>query len=187
MAKAKKVKENKVIAEVTHSGITENIHMENDGTITITPVETIIEEPIVGDEPPSVTLDEVEEVVEETPITEPPVQKVEEVKVISNEELTNEEKLLKFLESRDKGEIKLNDFLKSLYGVPKYNEPALWLKQSSSKEIRNMLDKLNKQGDYQVVNGNHLRLGAFYYPDTTTMKTEYHNLNTVPISVVKVN
>jgi hypothetical protein len=181
MAKAKKVKE--VIEEPKVELPIETI------------IETPVEEPIVGDEPPSVTLDEVKQVEKDVvqteevfiPVIEKAIEQIKEAKVVSNEELTNEEKLLRFLESRDKGEIKLNDFLKSLYGVPKYNEPALWLKQSSSKEIRNMLDKLNKQGDYQVVNGNHLRLGAFYYPDTTTMKTEYHNLNTVPISVVKVN
>ena len=179
MAKAVKTKKVKEIIE------------EPKAELSIEPIiETPVEEPIAGDEPPSVTLDEVKQVVEvvkETTVIKPTVEKVEEVKAISNEELTNEEKLLKFLESRDKGEIKLNDFLKSLYGVPKYNEPALWLKQSSSKEIRNMLDKLNKQGDYQIVNSNHLRLGAFYYPDTATMKTEYHNINTIPISVVKVN
>jgi len=163
-----------------------------DGLVPITDTET----PIVGDTPPSVTLDEVEQVVEEPLIEKIDVEVSEPVKeeafspvktIEVSEELSNEQKLLNFLESRGVGEIKLNDFLKSLYGVPKLNEPALWLKQSSSKEIRNMLDSIKKQGDYEIVNNNHLRLGAFYYPDTTTMKTEYHNINTIPLFARKVN
>jgi len=163
-------------------------------------IETPIEESIVGDEPPSVTLDEVkrvEEVIE--PIKEEPkviVEVVEEIKptiqkedtyayaATETKDLSMEEKVLKFIESRD-GEIKMNDFLKSLFGVPKFGEPAVWLSQATSKELRGVLAKLNNEGRINIISNAHMNLGTFYYPDTTTGKTAYHNLNTVSIIAKK--
>ena len=74
-----------------------------------------------------------------------------------------------------------------MYGVPKFGEPSLALTQASSKEIRNMLDKINNGGEYKIVNDLHKRLATFYYPDTETMKTEWHNINSIPLVAVKVN
>ncbi len=199
MAKSKKVKE-----------VIEEAKVE-------LPVEPIIEktieekqEPVnLVDEPPLVTLDEVE-AVKEIPATEnksglwinmdalenvePPISKDEVLKkfydtgiVLGTEELSNEQKVLDFIESRDAGQIKLNDFLKSLYGVPKFNEPAKWLSQGASKELKLVLDKLSNEGQISIVSNAHMKLGTFYYPDTSTMKTEYHNLNTISIIAIKRN
>ena len=155
--------------------------------------EPPIGEPKEGDTPPSVTLDEVADVKEEAndlvvKVNPEPVSEFKgTVDYKVSEELSNEQKLLNFLESREVLEIKLNDFLKSLYGVPKFGEPSLALTQASSKEIRNMLDKINNGGEYKIVNDLHKRLATFYYPDTETMKTEWHNINSIPLVAVKVN
>lgn len=155
--------------------------------------EPEIKQPEAGDTPPSVTLDEVADVKEEAnnlvvKVNPEPVSEFKgTVDYKVSEELSNEQKLLNFLESREVVEIKLNDFLKSLYGVPKFGEPSLALTQSSSKEIRNMLDKINNGGEYKIVNDLHKRLATFYYPDTETMKTEWHNINSIPLVAVKVN
>ncbi|MES2287373.1 MAG: hypothetical protein V4547_16895 [Bacteroidota bacterium] len=140
--------------------------------------ETKIKEPVI------------EEKVEEIPEPEKPTEKIE-VKVTEpiKEELgyTIEEKIINFIESRSKGEIKMNDFLKSLYSIPKFNEAPQWLNQGASKEIRDVLNKLSNEGKITVVSNAHMKLGTFYYPDTSTMKTEYHNLNTIQIIAIKVN
>lgn len=150
----------------------------------------------------------IEEVVpeaqpEETPVEEPVIPEpiVEEIKVEEKEsrlkidgvtikaevvDLPMEQRILNFVENRS-GEIKLNDFIKSLYGVPKFGEPSLWLSQGASKEIKGVLNKLCNEGLLGIVSNSHMKLGTFYYPDTSTMKTEYHNLNTIRIIAVKVN
>lgn len=148
-------------------------------------------------EPPSATLDEVEKIeeveepkVEEQPIkveVVPTIQKEDTYAYAAKEELTVEQSILKFIESKPIGEIKINDFIKSLYPSPKCGEPPLWQHQSVSKEVRSVLDKISKEQAVEVVNNNHLRLGTFYYPDTASMKTAYHNLNTIPVLVKKVN
>lgn len=148
-------------------------------------------------EPPSVTLDEVETVTEIEPelsetveVKEPePVEiKQEEVKaVINTEELSMEERILAYLEDKPKAEIKMNDFIKSLFKAPKYGEPPLWSLQPASKEIRNILEKIQKSGFIEISGNAHLKLGVTHYPDTSTMKAEKHTLNSVPIYVKKVN
>lgn len=148
-------------------------------------------------DPPSLTLDEVkkEEQVEEPKIEEEPIR-VEPTPIIQkedtyayavNEELSIEQKVIKFIEGSNGSHIKMNDLLRSLYPIPKLNEPSISLNQASSKEIRNILDKLSKEGGIEVVSNAHLHLGAPYYPDTSTMKTAYHNLNSVTLVVKKVN
>lgn len=187
MAKATKPKKEKVVLEETKVEL---------------PQEPIIETPEVVDEPPSVTLDEVKEV--EEPVIEKKKEEVGITATIVEEPIKAEvvvekvvypiskplddtpmdQKIINFVESRD-GEIKMNDFLKSLYGVPKFGEPATWLSQRASKELRAILSKLSNEGFISIVSNAHMKLGTFYYPDSTTGKTAYHNLNTVSIICVK--
>lgn len=187
MAKATKPKKDK-----TTPLIIEQVVEETKTGITV-PV-TEITEPEIVETPPSVTLDEVKEVIE--PIKEEPKSVVytpnnDYVKnrdfAYSNElEISMEQKIINFIESRT-GEIKMNDFLKSLYGVPKFGEPPIWLSQGANKELKGVLEKLSNEGQVVVASNAHMKLGTFYYPDTTTMKTEYHTLNSVPLIAVKVN
>ena len=102
-------------------------------------------------------------------------------------DLPMDEKIKNFIESREAGEIKMNDFLKSLFGVAKFGEPPLWQNQGATKQIKNILEKLHNAGDIEVCGNAHMKLGMTYYPDTTTMRAAQYDLSTVPIYVKKVN
>lgn len=159
-------------------------------------------------DPPSLTLDEAAEPIEklDKPFVEDDLKGIPFVEVehkmgdnvhlyfqsspkkeIPLEDQPIEQSIIKFIEANGNSHIKMNDFLRSLYPIPKLNEPSISLNQASSKEIRNILDKLSKEGGIEVVSNAHLHLGAPYYPDTKTMKTAYHNLNSVTLVVKKVN
>lgn len=140
--------------------------------------ETILSEPI----PPSVTLDEVME------SEEPKAEKIEPplpvITPVMEDESSIEEKILKFIESRGSGKIELNSFLKSLYGVQRFNEPPKWLKQGTNRQLRAIIEKMQQEGKINVDGRKHMRLGQPYYADSKP-ETQYHNLNTVPIIVNK--
>jgi len=99
-------------------------------------------------------------------------------------ELSMEEKIVNFFNSRESGTVKMNDFLKSLYPLPKFNEPAEYLRQGRSKELKGILTKLQAEGKILLTDNNHLKLGSFYYTDGDT-QTKYHNILTVTITLKK--
>lgn len=126
---------------------------------------------------PEVVVENEEKVVE--PVVDVVVEK--KLEVVS-EELTDEEKIVKFLESRSGGYVKVNDFLKSLFPLPKTpNEPPVWLMQGAAKRLRVLLEGMRLKGLIKIANNTHLLLGTFYYPDTSHMKTAHHTLNSVQI------
>jgi len=136
---------------------------------------------------PSTTI-EVEEtaptVTEELliPIIEKTIEQVKQGKTVPNEELTMEEKIIKFLDSRQEGQIRMNDFLKSLFPPPSFGQPPLWSNQHSSKQIRVLLQTMISESKIELVNNAYQNLGRAYYPDHETGKTAYHDLsNTVII------
>lgn len=102
----------------------------------------------------------------------------------SHEEKTFEERIFEFIESRAAGRIKLNDFLKSLYKVPKMNEPAEWMQLGSSKYLKMVLDMMVKKGKIYIENDRHLDLGKPYH-EGTDMLAKNHSLATVEIFVKK--
>lgn len=138
----------------------------------------ILSEPV----PPSVTLDEVMEA------EEPKAEKVETplpvITPVIEDESSIEEKVLKFIESRGSGKVELNSFLKSLYGVQKFNEPPKWLKQGTNRQLRAILEKMQQEGKVNIDGRRRMRLRQPYYADSKP-ETQYHNLNTVPIIVNK--
>jgi hypothetical protein len=96
--------------------------------------------------------------------------------------LPMDERISAFLESRATGDyIKMNDYLKSLYPLPKMNELPAWIYQPASKQLRVLLEKMVAEGRINIRNNTHLKLGHHHYPDATTMKVEYRNLNNVLI------
>jgi len=97
------------------------------------------------------------------------------IKEDPKEELSMEEKIVNFFNSREAGTVKMNDFLKSLYPLPKFNEPAEYLRQGRSKELKGILTKLQAEGKILLADNNHLKLGSFYYTDGDT-QTKYHNI-----------
>ena len=163
--------------------------VKETGTVVETPKEEVVETP-VAETPDESTVEKAptEPVVEETKVEEPVVEKKEEKPVVvtpvPETELSMEQKILNFLEDKT-GEVRMNDFLKSLFGVPMYNEPPKWANQGASKLMRSTLQNLVQNHSVSILNDLHMRLGTFYYPDSTTGKTEYHNLNTVSIIVRK--
>ncbi len=161
MAKTKKVKQEKVVEPA------------------ITEPEDIIEQQPIQ---PSVTLDEVEQVKEEFVIQEP----VKEPQpVVQVEELSDEQKVLNFIDTRGiSGDIRLNDFLKSLFPMPKFNEPPVWTQQNTSKYLKGLLDKMVREGKLVISDNAHLKLGQFYYHGDSP-QTQHHTLNTVNIVAKK--
>jgi hypothetical protein len=133
--------------------------------------EAFEKEPIVGT--PEVVVSESKIVIPEPP------------KPIYRKELDNnlpfDERIVAFLESRGKsGTIKLNDFLKSLYPLPKLNEPPKWNDQGEMKRLRVILDNMKSHRAIDFVNNQHSKLGQHYY-EGEQQYARFHNLNTVTI------
>lgn len=170
MAKAtkpKKVKEPPVSEPelVSDETVVNEIPMEADGLVPIPEkTEPVIETPIMEEK-----LVEPDKVVYTEPI---------------NDERSMEEKIVAFLDSREGSDIKLNDFLKSLFGVPKFNEPPNWLSQGASKQLRVLLGDMQTKGLISISNNMHTKLGTFYYEGNSPV-TLYHSLNTVPLVAKK--
>ena len=96
----------------------------------------------------------------------------------ANEEQSTEQKILSFIEGKE-GKIKMNDFLKTIYGAAKFYEPAEWERQSASKELKSVLSNLIGKGFFTIANSMHLKLGTFYYD--ADAKTQYRNIGDVEI------
>lgn len=144
----------------------------------------IVEIPEIEDALPSAILEEVAKI--EEPVIE---KKKEEVGITATivEELSMEDKVKNFVESRGIGETRINEFLKSLFPAAKLNEPPTWQNQGATKQIKVILGKLHNDGDIEICGNAHMKLGMTYYPDTNTMRAMQHDLNSVPIFIQKVN
>ena len=128
---------------------------------------------------------------EQTPVTEPikyveerqpDVLKEEAVERLSDD--TMEASIVKYLDSKGEGEHLLNDFIKSLFLIPKINEPAIYLTQENSRYIRHVLENMQLDCKINIVNDLHKRLGEHWYePETGIAKR--HNLSTVKIVAKK--
>lgn len=110
-------------------------------------------------------------------------EKQPEPSIIANE-LSNEEKIINYIGKAYGNPVKLNDFLKSLYGAPKLNEPPLWKQQNVSKQIRFLLENMSTAGQLKIVNSTHLLLGKPYHKGEQLLAAN-HDLDTVNIFVEK--
>lgn len=136
------------------------------------------------EKPVMVTEPEVPEVIIETPVVEevkkeapapPPVLEV------AAAPMTKEEKILDFLTKKGSGGfVRLNEFLKSTYPVPKAHEQAAWLAPSESKAIKALLAKLENEGQI-TVHKNYLKLGTNFYSGVEQKRGTY-DLNSVLIT-----
>ena len=143
--------------------------------------DTVIEQPEIAEETPIPEV--VEEIIVPEPLKEAPV-----INIVESEKkdgMTMEEKITAFINSRDGGEIKLNDFLKSLYPLPRFNEPPQWLQQAVSRQLKAILEGMKQKGEITIINDMHRQLGASYYPDTETGRQHHYNLNTLQIIAKK--
>ncbi len=89
--------------------------------------------------------------------------------------MSNAEKLLSFLEEKANGEyIRANDFLKSLYPVPKANEIPKWQNQQEMKQLKLMLTELSKNEKITCNANGHLQLGRPFYEGQNQVQRFYH-------------
>lgn len=148
--------------------------------------ETLVEEVVIPTETnPTVTEPEVLEVTPEPVKEEVPVFVAPIVKSVTpSNDLSMEDNIIKFVEENPLNRFKLNEFLKSAYGVQKWNEPPKWEAQIEGKLLGQLLDKLQKQGYFTIESGKHLLLGKPYYtvPDQRQL---HYTLNNVEIFVKK--
>lgn len=117
---------------------------------------------------------------EEAVLVEIPVKEAVELKLVPEKpkvELSKEEKIINFLESRGDGEFVINDFLKSLYPIPTYNMPAEYLRQGESKALKGLLTKMQAEGKISFVDNSYQKLGQFYYEGGDTQTKHYNILN----------
>lgn len=96
---------------------------------------------------------------------------------LPKEELSKEERIINFLESRNDGEFVINDFLKSLYPIPTYSMPAEYLRQGESKALKGLLTKMQAEGKIAFVDNSYQKLGQFYYEGGDTQTKHYNILN----------
>lgn len=98
-----------------------------------------------------------------------------EVKPESDRKLTHEKRILAYLESRHTGDfIKLNDFLKSLYPLPKPHEKPLWQNQGVMRKLRQDLMAMKDRGEIVFSNTNHERLGDNYHVGEERKRRDYN-------------
>jgi hypothetical protein len=76
--------------------------------------------------------------------------------------------------------VKLNDFLKSLYPLPKNNEPAAWLQRRTCKGLKVLLGDMVAAGKIDIQADTHKLLGSFYHEGQQQF-TKHHNLSTVEV------
>lgn len=87
--------------------------------------------------------------------------------------LSNEERIEAFIKDK-KDYIKLNDFLKSLYPIPKFNEPPVYSDKGEMKRLRVLLDNMQSHGKLQIKNNGHSKLGSHYYEGEQQYARFYH-------------
>jgi len=93
------------------------------------------------------------------------------------------ESFLDFLEKKANGTyIKVNDYLKSLYPLPKGAEPPKWNNQQEMKIMKNWLQKMVSEGAITVKANRHLDLGRPFY-EGVQQKQRFHHLSTINLEV----
>lgn len=125
-----------------------------------------------------------EEKRESAPIT-PKVEAVAPIRPEVDKSKTHKERIISFVEGkRGQGTIKLNDFLKSLYPLPKGNEPQQHLEQGNLRKLRQDIRELKAEGKLNLNNDSFEQLGNPHFPDQTTGRTHYKNLTDTPIEAI---
>jgi hypothetical protein len=90
---------------------------------------------------------------------------------MKKENKSTEERIQAFI--ADKKEfVKFNDFLKSLYEIPKFNEPPVYMNKGEMKRLRKLLDTMQANGDLEVK--GHEKLGTHYYEGEQQYTKFYH-------------
>jgi len=96
---------------------------------------------------------------------------------------SHRERIVAYLSSR-KGTVRLNDFLKSLYGIPQPGHPVPYTSQPVMKKLKHDLKALQEKGSVKFANDSFERLGKAHFPDQNSGKTHYWDITNTPIEVV---
>jgi|ERR1700743_1344316 len=122
---------------------------------------------------------------QESAVIPPRVETVAPIRPEVDKSKTHKERIISFVEGkRGQGTIKLNDFLKSLYPLPKGNEPQQHLEQGNLRKLRQDIRELKAEGKLNLSNDSFEQLGNPHFPDQTTGKTHYKNLTDTPIEAI---
>lgn len=89
--------------------------------------------------------------------------------------LTKSKRILHFLESHGgyDGFVKLNDFLKTFYPLPKMKEPPLWANQGEMRSLRNLLRTMKDNNEIVFSGNNYDRLGENYHTNPERLRKDY--------------
>lgn len=152
---------------------------------TLPIAEALAETPVV--EEPEVVVPNVQEVAPEEPkvVEQPKVPEIVQQPVAQTEK-TFRERILDYIDGQPSGEIRINMFLKSLFPVPTFQQPAKWLDTGENKQLRDLLEKMSSDGEIIILNDSHRQLGKNYYVGDAQLRKN-HTIDTVQIVVKKCN
>lgn len=137
---------------------------------TVIPKEPVIEtEDLSGI--PIIQPEEIAPVIEKKdPIAESPA-----IAPAMDKKLPHEKRIYSYLESKHTGDfVKLNDFLKSLYPIPKPNERPQWQTQGAMRKLRQDLLAMRDRGEIVFSNNNAERLGDNYHVGEQRIRKDYN-------------
>lgn len=152
-------------------------------------VPEISQQEEVKDEAPVITEAEVlptpeADIFEKEPLRSETIEIANHRIFLAGADLSKEERIINFMATRPDGEVKLNDFLKTLYPLPTHGEPAIYLRQGESRALRGLLTKMQQEGKILFADNQYRKLGDFYYVDGD-IETKYHTILTVTITAKK--
>jgi hypothetical protein len=148
--------------------------------------ETILEEtaPIEEIKEGTVTNELIEEVIEQVKEATKP-EGIKTIPPMEDIVLSEEERLLSYIANSHSEKIELNPFLKSLYPLPTFGLPPVYLQIGESKKIRVMLGDMQLKSLISLTDDSYKRLGSFYH-EGTDQTTKHWNLDTLKIYAVKI-
>lgn len=101
-----------------------------------------------------------------------------------NEEKTEQQKIMDYVANSHSEVVELSPILRSLYPLPTYASPAVYLQQGESKRLMGLLSAMKQDGELSLTNDQYLKLGKSYWVESDT-KTRHYNIDTVKVFAIK--
>ncbi len=101
-----------------------------------------------------------------------------------SEEKTEQQRILDYIANSHSDKVDLAPLLKSLYPLPSYSEPAIYLQQGESKRLRGVLIDMAAKGEVVFEDETYLKLGKNHWLDADA-KTKSWNIDTLKIVAKK--
>ncbi len=103
---------------------------------------------------------------------------------VTYEEKTEQQRILDYISNSHSDKVDLAPLLKSLYPLPSYSEPAIYLQQGESKRLRGVLIDMAAKGEVVFEDETYLKLGKNHWLDADA-KTKSWNIDTLKIVAKK--